>query len=651
MYRLLVLLAIALPVTSADAADPLAEAADAISEGVRRVHGAVQPGEVRAVGEGAVPVLEFADGKTFAVAGVLGRGRFVVFPDHQTLNLGPYGDKADHGRMVTNALAWSLGLAPADEKRLAARIAVFDEETAAWLRGQGFRTVAVVPRGQLAAVMREADVVLGWLGSSLGDTDVKAARQFLRRGGAMLLAEYGHGYRMWWKNTPLAETPAALVLQEAGVLFPPGFRYVDGLVDVRKAAPRFGLSEARAALESGDLTASQLTSVGELITDLVEVFGEETPEVRALREAYTPALLKAVARINPTEKNPVTDADAKSLLTIEAKYLQTLPAEETTAHRTAEAVYGAIPRGANRVTRTLTIDAGRPRWHSTGLYAVPGELITVRVPKRLVGKKCLVRLSGHVDNVTPRDQWKRLPLGVDRTAPLDEPVVTVASPFGGAVYIDTGKTGVDAGEVDVTIEGAIEAPWFRLGETTDEDWVRTERKKPAPYAELNFGRVSMSLPSEWVRDIRKMQRLAEYWDAAVAEEDRVGGFEGVRKFPERINVDVQISAGLLHAGYPIQGPFYASRDLVNYEKLITEGDWGYFHELGHEMQARPDKFYVWTQNPFTFEGDGEVTVNIFANAALEKMVGAATLVNRPNPYQGWGWSAFPGEVKIGRAHV
>ena len=47
--------------------------------------------------------------------------------------------------------------------------------------------------------------------------------------------------------------------------------------------------------------------------------------------------------------------------------------------------------------------------------------------------------------------------------------------------------------------------------------------------------------------------------------------------------------GLLHAGYPIQGPTWASEDLVDLAKLSRSGNWGYFHELGHEMQRRPDK--------------------------------------------------------------
>ena len=116
----------------------------------------------------------------------------------------------------------------------------------------------------------------------------------------------------------------------------------------------------------------------------------------------------------------------------------------------------------------------------------------------------------------------------------------------------------------------------------------------------------------------------------------MGGFESLRSGSDRINVDVQISVGLLHAGYPIQGPVSYGDRLVNLTKLETSGDWGWFHELGHMMQVQPGLGWGYN-NPWTFDGDTEVTVNIFANAALEMMVPATGT-------GGWGYSAHSTEV-------
>ncbi len=125
----------------------------------------------------------------------------------------------------------------------------------------------------------------------------------------------------------------------------------------------------------------------------------------------------------------------------------------------------------------------------------------------------------------------------------------------------------------------------------------------------------------------------KFWDVTGEFQDYVGSLGQFRTAPERFNVDVQISVGLLHAGYPIQGPTWASEKIVDLEALVSEGSWGYFHELGHQMQARPDR----EGNFYTFSGDVEVTVNIFANASLEHSV-------IDSPTGGWGYSAYPNLV-------
>ena len=56
-----------------------------------------------------------------------------------------------------------------------------------------------------------------------------------------------------------------------------------------------------------------------------------------------------------------------------------------------------LPAGAPRVTRTLRIDTAVPRWHSTGLYAAPGETITVTVPQAAAAMGLKVRIGAHTD--------------------------------------------------------------------------------------------------------------------------------------------------------------------------------------------------------------------------------------------------------------
>ncbi|MEO2014338.1 MAG: M60 family metallopeptidase, partial [Fuerstiella sp.] len=179
---------------------------------------------------------------------------------------------------------------------------------------------------------------------------------------------------------------------------------------------------------------------------------------------------------------------------------------------------------------------------------------------------------------------------------------------------------------------AIEAPTFVLGQMTDLQW-QTERLKPGAYAELISERLAISVPSSWIRDLDNPTDLMNFWNDAVERMDWVGAVESIRTGPERFNVDVQISVGLLHAGNPIQGPIWASEEIVDLAHLQANGNWGYFHELGHEKQRNNTLGHGYN-SAWTFDGDTEVTVNIFANSALELHV--------PNsPTGGWGYSVYP----------
>ena len=67
----------------------------------------------------------------------------------------------------------------------------------------------------------------------------------------------------------------------------------------------------------------------------------------------------------------------------------------------------------------------------------------------------------------------------------------------------------------------------------------------------------------------------------------------------------------MHSGYPIMTHLDAAERMVNVELLSTKGDWGLFHEMGHNHQS-PD---------WTFDGTTEVTCNLFALYVLQTVVG------------------------------
>jgi hypothetical protein len=344
----------------------------------------------------------------------------------------------------------------------------------------------------------------------------------------------------------------------------------------------------------------------------------------------------------------VTDSADKAALQREINTLGSQTVAETRAHRTAERSFGKIPADAPRLSKhVVTINGNWSGMLATGMYAAPGEVVEVTVPAELVGKKYFIRLSGHVDDISDNKAWRRMPSGIQRSYAIVQATTQVATPYGGAIYIDL-LDGADAkarrayGDVNVTISGAIEAPYFILGKTSNAEWVSRIRQNPAPYAELVSEHLALSVPSSMIRKLDNPEALARYWDEFVAWQDWVGGTEKYRTGPDRINFDVQISAGYLHAGYPIQGPVdvASSVNLLDLEGLRKEGEWGYFHEVGHEMQNQSQLWGGYDDNGFTFAGGVEVTVNIFAKAAADKMAPFSS----PDNGSGWGWAPYAGRV-------
>lgn len=343
----------------------------------------------------------------------------------------------------------------------------------------------------------------------------------------------------------------------------------------------------------------------------------------------------AIGRLPNGKLKTVKNETEKHLLRIAGDYLNKLPPDKVPAHPRAGELFGNIPEGAQRVDHTLKIDPTSERWHSTGLYAAPGEVVKVVVPPSWVGKGIKVRLSGHIDKIPQTKNMVRLPTAVSRVFDINAASTMAASAFGGAIYIDTGKKPINAPPFEVQISNALTAPTFKLGTTTPEAWREKLRHAPAPYAELLCDRVAFSIPSAWVRDLDDPTELLRYWDRVVELHDQLGGTSHLRSCAERVNVDVQISLGLFHSGYPMQGPQDQCHKMIDLTALRQQGNWGWFHELGHESQRRPDKAWG-CNNPYTFDGSVEVTVNLFTVHAYDKLAIA--------PKQSFAWTVDPALV-------
>ena len=231
---------------------------------------------------------------------------------------------------------------------------------------------------------------------------------------------------------------------------------------------------------------------------------------------------------------------------------QSIPIKELYPAKSADLWPGKVAQDAERVTKKVTLYPGEGGYISTGLYVPPGEVITIKCGS-LTGN-LTAQIGCHTDKLDP----KIVPLDEDGN-PMDDPYnpvspnlakvkmgwqqITDNRPLwrwpdmvrrftikkkreeighvlGGVLWFQW-SGGSRPMEVEVT--GCVQMPWFRLGIDTNKDWVETISKYPAPWAEVQTKTVILTVESKYVRNVKNMEALAQWWGKAACIMLRVSG--------------------------------------------------------------------------------------------------------------------------------
>jgi hypothetical protein len=565
------------------------------------------PGGVSVIGPNAFALVAGKDGKNLSpvvAASTWDKGRIVAFGHNGYLGL---TTNPEVSQLLANAVRWTLN------GTSKARVGVRTNNTLAeYLTSQGFDVIRLegidwlTRTGNLRVICIDAH-------SLRGDTEAPALAKFVREGGGLIIGATGWGWASLNSGKALnTDFPGNQLLIPAGLAFnnktpdrtgAGGYTIGPESLDLLNASKAL---EALAAHESDEsaLDEAALAQAGATVSLALQSLPDDD---KSFLPRISDLAKKAGGFTHPTPKAPLgsNQAVARLLTTYTVEKLKRAKPEQLRAHPAALEYPGIVPGDALVENRELTIDTAVPGWHSTGLYAAPGALIKVTFPEDSIGKKFGVRIGCHTDNLWHQEKWSRVP-EITVSAKIDARETSIANAFGGLVYIEVpDKT--RGFNLQCTIQGAVGAPFFVLGKTTPVEWLK-QRSKPGPWAELECGRVILTIPSEHVRQLEDPTQVAKLWDNVVRLEDELAGTAHLRKRPERIVADVQISAGYMHSGYPIMTHLDVAGHVTNLAKLQA-GSWGHFHELGHNHQS----------GDWTFEGTGEVTCNIFSLYVMEKL--------------------------------
>ncbi len=565
----------------------------ALLAGVEVLERRGHPGTIAVYGGQAFTVIAGGGDEPHAVmaASRYGDGRVIALAHGAYLGEDAWTSDAN-GRLLRNALAW-LG-----EREGPLEIGILGRAPRGVVEELAAEGHTVLNSLQ-APPSTVVDVVI-WLQDGECDRP-DDLRLYVSFGAGLLCAVCPWGWEQVHSDRGLTldDLPQNEVLRSAGLAFAPGTSPNSGEGGYAVAANRAELVHA------GDALRAMAEEDGDAPSRLYLLEHALRSSGPAFRARIEESLGPLDAERSPRPSRPLERDDARTRLVVSAasRAWRDLAPEKVEPFAGVDEFPGAVPAGAERVTESFAFDAASRGWQSTGLYLAPGEVLELSTE---AANGWRVRVGCHRDRLWRKDRWKRWP-DVTYEAALADGITRVATPFGGPVYLVAPKAGVP---LEVQVGGAVRAPFHRLG--VESDW--SERRLAAgPWAELEGRHVVLSVPSESVRALEDPGALLEFWDAVLVSHHELSG-EPLPARKERFVADVQISAGYMHAGYPIMTHLDVAEPdgrTLNLELLAKEGSWGHFHELGHNLQ----------EPSWTFAGTGEVTCNLFSLYSMHEVCG------------------------------
>ncbi|XP_063782689.1 TRPM8 channel-associated factor homolog [Pseudophryne corroboree] len=548
------------------------------------ISGRSVPSELLLHGPLTFPVGMTDDYKCFFGAAYYGRGRVVV-ESHEDYPLKP-----ELKTFSMNAISWldmgrkgTIGV----NKELEGLLHI--------LQNEGLSSV-------------ESNLVPGlsvYCCTSYSDKEAEQIQQFVAEGGGLLIA----GQSWYWSySNPevLSQYPGNKILNKFGISILPrrvGAGIYEAL-DPQDATKTYHfpravcqlLSDLRSGTELKSPLSSWLLKLRQNVSDIMKL--PCSPLLSLLQQELV-HLVQGYSLPNVNDKCQVKNSSKEAFMMCLAQEVSCLDSLDHSVDLQKPVV-------------TVQIDAtnlGGDAWRSTGLYLPPRTSATLVFPGSAVGKGLQVQVGCQSDDLSAAETLSRAPVVVRRKNVLCEKVV-ISSIWGGLLYVIVkGKS--QLGIVPVEVYGGELAPTFIKGQTNLSSWVKTIRNFPAPWAELITENIIITVPSDVIRTLENPEELLSQWDNIMMAIVDLAMIPKCLR-PERIVTDVQISAGWMHAGYPIMCHLESANKITDLQNIKTDGIWGPVHELGHNQQQ-----HVWEFPPNTTEA----TCNLWSVYVHETVFG------------------------------
>ncbi len=497
-------------------------------------------------------------------------------------------------RLFSNAILWASRKPRPDQ----ATVGLVNDKLAGFLQQAGFRLKPVTaPSAKGLPGLAGCDVVVLNFHEPLGDDAAARLRAFATAGGGLVACATPWAL----KDRELAR--AQLVLEPFGLAY--GAAHANGESFVVAPEPPAATESAAHAL---DAILADPASGSRLPLDDLERVCKAIDRALAARPDL-PVLAAGLEKLQatsgwiaPTREKPlvVRKQPVEALLVrYQSGLLDTLPNEKLFVHPAAADIPGLPAAGADRITRSVTINGDaptsklmqspeRPTRVETGLYAAPGDVVTISLPRGMANKGLAVHIGCSEDTIFNRPTWDFFPK-LWRREPLDRERTELGHALGGLITILVPPS-AELGDIEIEFANVLPAPTFTLGVDDERAW-RKLRALPAPWGFVRTPKLVIYVSREQLLATDDIGAVARHWDAVMNLADDHFGYAEFRRRPEVVATNRQVSAGAAYAQYPIELGWGVEKE-SELATAVERGSWGTYHELGHTFQANFNGAFV-----------------------------------------------------------
>ena len=299
---------------------------------------------------------------------------------------------------------------------------------------------------------------------------------------------------------------------------------------------------------------------------------------------------------------------------------------------------------APRIEKVTTVNGtASARKHSLGVFAPAGEVLTVTIDERMVGKVTVaigypyglgVVGGDDIPGSGKFDRWQGIRMARYFVEfKLNDTVNYIGTPLGGMVFIE-GGSGI--GNYKVTVSGGVDMPDYQLGVSTKEDW-KNILAAPGPYVWLITPYQIMVMPKEAIKHIEDPYNALMWWHKA----SMISLYGIAREYTSHFMTPViSVYDSYVYAGegvaatwaFQTNNPTYWCAGVLDYDNLMKNGSWGALHEYNHHNQAQ-----IYPSNHNTDWGVGyvdEMTNNVLNAASYILLTDIAAYRSETNMWAG-----------------